>query len=797
MIDATISISVHGAETTDFHVQNAVHATASRALNMAAASARLSAFSALLDSLASDEIKSEERVNLTVEYFKSRNLEFSDNVQPVFPKAYRALANVPSLFDTLMDLERMYSLAISSHLEETRVLRLQLLEKLDVNQSSQGEDRFEQQKIFEFREELMIFDATRESLLGELRNSQKSEYRDFVVKACCVHNELLVLSNQQPVNSETIPLKIHAENTHAIANSFQKLVNEGDKMLEGAVIKLRRAPSQSMMAVGSLEGFLSGKNNGSQTPKTQDEEIATTNAVKSIPEQPSVSIDPELDNLINEIKEMGFTNDQATAALDLSKRNLQEAIITLLESPERVDRQIRDAATRKMLFSTSNRQQINRSISGGTSQQNLSKRPSSANLRRSNSNTFVKDKLNTTAARYPSNSPLAKKQTESSASSSNPAVSNSAAISSPLAFFQQKQAKISADIAAMAATAIGQSSLVESPIVSTNTPSMQLSNIQKGFTNFLGKAMGALNIDPASVSNEQNSKNETNSQINDDEEMSESFTTYFGTQVRTMYSLRFSIVPQLSDAIFAHDREHEQALRAQTSIGLYSNDLSGCILLVRASELHGYGLGKSANREFIKRCKQVTEFHFDDIEIQLQKALNMCPLNDYGIPIVKEGDFFITKHSNLPQVHVLFHLIVPDDNPELTSQSKVMIGYRNILKLSHARSINNLIVPLLFLPDQRNAVFPSSQLHQNEKPELSLFESNSDVVKRAEMILKCTRGVIIEQTRALKHAGDSSGVDKRGRSLQFVFTRKSEQQIVMQELFQEICGKFAEVFKAL
>ncbi|KAJ3056484.1 hypothetical protein HDU99_007401, partial [Rhizoclosmatium hyalinum] len=57
------------------------------------------------------------------------------------------------------------------------------------------------------------------------------------------------------------------------------------------------------------------------------------------------------------------------------------------------------------------------------------------------------------------------------------------------------------------------------------------------------------------------------------------------------------------------------------------------------------------------RCRQATEFHFDDVEIQIKKAMDARE----GGGVVQEGDFFVTKHSNIPQVHVLFHLIVGED----------------------------------------------------------------------------------------------------------------------------------------
>ncbi|KAJ3031379.1 UNVERIFIED_CONTAM: hypothetical protein HDU68_004458 [Siphonaria sp. JEL0065] len=773
-----------------------------------------------------------------VSYFKTHSATYSDAVQPVFPKAYHALINIPSLFDTLMELERTYALAVAANVEETLEQRKALIYSLENSRRSSLSSHHDDQgrlfadanqaqrrmSIAEAREELMIFDATRESLLAELRSSQKAEYRDFVIK---VHNELLILANQPPTESETATVKTHLKNTDAIASSIGKLVTEGDRVLEGAVGKLRRAPSHSMMRVGSLEGLLSGNNSGSSTPPAQE---------PAEPEStPLVSADPEMDHLVKEVKEMGFTEDQATAALDLSKRNLQQAITVLLETPELVEKQIRDTATRKMLFAANHpsqklslaQQQGQRSVSGG-SHKELHRTASSGSLKRSNSTNT--NPWNTTP-RLPGNSPLAAKRTDVAVSSDEVTTQEpqpqQPKTFSPFAFIQQQQAKISADFAAIAAAATGAPTpptVPQQPQSSsgTSTPATQFNNLQKGFTSFLGKAMEALHIEPLPLQQKQQQ-----SEGYQFDELSESFTAYFGTQVRTMYSLRVSVVPSLCDVVFhggsGLDSERD-ALRAQTAAGLYSNNLSGCIVLVKASLLQGYGLGRTANRAFIKKCKQATEFHFDDIEIQLQKAIDACPLDEFGNPALKEGDFFITRHSNIPQIHVLFHLIISeDDTPkELSSQSNIIIGYRNILKLAHLRDINNLTVPMLFLPENHSAqkkqsgessrastssaisTSPSrNSTNQTPQPQqLPILENTSLIQKRVETVLKSTKGLIIEQTRSIKHSGDSSGVDKRSRSIQFVMTLDaggSGGKVVripaVEDSFHAVCGKVAEVFR--
>jgi len=116
------------------------------------------------------------------------------------------------------------------------------------------------------------------------------------------------------------------------------------------------------------------------------------------------------------------------------------------------------------------------------------------------------------------------------------------------------------------------------------------------------------------------------------------------------------------------------------------------------------------------------------------------------------GDFFISKHSNMSQVHVIFHLasnerktdsesntINPRPNstpttpakatlklPDLSSRHPVIMGLRNILKTCITNNITTLTLPLLLTHEM------------NEEMTISW------VMKRAELVLKCLKGFMIE-----------------------------------------------------
>ena len=64
---------------------------------------------------------------------------------------------------------------------------------------------------------------------------------------------------------------------------------------------------------------------------------------------------------------------------------------------------------------------------------------------------------------------------------------------------------------------------------------------------------------------------------------------------------------------------------------------------------------------------------------------------------MQPGDFYITRHSNLSEVHVVFHLVSDSSvmSSELTSRHPVILGYRNILKACFRYDITTITLPLL------------------------------------------------------------------------------------------------------
>ena len=96
---------------------------------------------------------------------------------------------------------------------------------------------------------------------------------------------------------------------------------------------------------------------------------------------------------------------------------------------------------------------------------------------------------------------------------------------------------------------------------------------------------------------------------------------------------------------------------------------------------------------------------------------------------LRPGDFFITKHSNLSQSHIIYHLISDETNlstQEINSRHPVILGLRNILKISSKHDVTMLTIPGLL------------------RHEMSEDMTVPWCIRRAELIFKCAKGFMIE-----------------------------------------------------
>ncbi|RIA85821.1 hypothetical protein C1645_830227, partial [Glomus cerebriforme] len=264
----------------------------------------------------------------------------------------------------------------------------------------------------------------------------------------------------------------------------------------------------------------------------------------------------------------------------------------------------------------------------------------------------------------------------------------------------------------------------------------------------------------------------------DDSRLVESFTISLGNQVKVTHNLRL-LVSDMDELLkSSNDPARNMAYIAQTAADLYSQNLTAIILLLTPKDWPQYKLGKSANKEFFERCKESTEFHFDEVETQLKAIEKDYPIDGSDGPSLREGDFFITRHSNLPLVHVVFHLVIDFESiqeSELTNRSRVIDGLRNILRTVNRFDITTISLPFLMLPSNVDA----------------FSDSNFDeklLYRRGELILKCTKGSMIDNSRSSKHVTEKENDTK---TVSFLLPKTANEQ-----QFHEFRDLLTMIFRA-
>jgi hypothetical protein len=223
---------------------------------------------------------------------------------------------------------------------------------------------------------------------------------------------------------------------------------------------------------------------------------------------------------------------------------------------------------------------------------------------------------------------------------------------------------------------------------------------------------------------------------------SEMWTVSMGSQVRSTYTIRLS--SQTIPSLFKPppDAKQDLACRAQTLGVLYESGLRGIVIVVSPMEwnkiLNSVGCKRPVGtggkpspsvKALFDSCRRSTEFHFEKFEDQL-RSIDAKFNQDYA----KEGDVFVTKHSNLPLIHLVFFLI--SDTQELTNRSTSVSALRRIVKFAFEHDVCHVSLSLLLQPD---------------------LEESEMVDKRAEVVFKAIKGCLIESKGA-----------KDARTLQFL-----------------------------
>ncbi|KAM9228955.1 ferry endosomal RAB5 effector complex subunit 3 isoform 2-T2 [Dugong dugon] len=241
---------------------------------------------------------------------------------------------------------------------------------------------------------------------------------------------------------------------------------------------------------------------------------------------------------------------------------------------------------------------------------------------------------------------------------------------------------------------------------------------------------------------------EANGRIYEEQrKLEESFTIHLGAQLKTMHNLRLLRADMLD--FCKHKRNHRSGVklhRLQTALSLYSTSLCGLVLLVD-NRINSYS--------GIKRDSGNRNGGSDDKTKNTDRNyLNILP-----------GEFYITRHSNLSEIHVAFHLCVDDNvkSGNITARDPAIMGLRNILKVCCTHDITTISIPLLLVHDMSE--------------EMTI----PWCLRRAELVFKCVKGFMMEM------ASWDGGIS---RTVQFLVP-----QSISEEMFYQLSNMLPQIFR--
>eukprot|EP01134_Creolimax_fragrantissima_P004580 CFRG4580T1 len=199
----------------------------------------------------------------------------------------------------------------------------------------------------------------------------------------------------------------------------------------------------------------------------------------------------------------------------------------------------------------------------------------------------------------------------------------------------------------------------------------------------------------------------------------ESFSIQLGAQRKTSHLLRLIC----SDTHDLLSRQEGPEMRLLTAMSLYSDTFNAVVLLVDLNDPYKDNEGQT----FIKLCERTTEFHFQPIRRQIAKIREQPST-------LQPGDFYTTRHSNLNNIPIVYHLVVDQNvyRSDMNQRSPILAGIRNIMLSAFQHNVATLTVPLLLL----NTI----TLTQWKET----MDSERWCRTRAELVLKAVKGYMIE-----------------------------------------------------
>ncbi|KAI3382824.1 hypothetical protein SNEBB_011371 [Seison nebaliae] len=236
-----------------------------------------------------------------------------------------------------------------------------------------------------------------------------------------------------------------------------------------------------------------------------------------------------------------------------------------------------------------------------------------------------------------------------------------------------------------------------------------------------------------------------------------SFTVQLGSQMKTMHNIKLTKI-QFIDLLRLQKQNVSNLFeinpeRLMTTMNIFSDSLTGIAILEKSFSTDV--VEKNSNEEIFRRIvRSRTDYLFPLYDQQMKRIQEyMTTINASKEKNMSNiGNVYVTKHGNLDGTHVVFHVITNDmlsstankgqymnyriKNDGLSTNMKIAAhisrhptlthGIRHVLKACNYYQIRNVYLPLLMVD------------------ELTEDMTLQWVLKRAETVLKCVKGFLIQ-----------------------------------------------------
>ncbi|KAG0070447.1 hypothetical protein BGZ89_000690 [Linnemannia elongata] len=646
-----------------------------------------------------------------IENYRNHTSQFyTQPEENMFPEAYHTLVHspIPSLFDSILDLEREYAGEVDALLSARDAELNDIQTRHNNILAAEAPQRNLTQLMTRHIERMEVSQATWNSQLDDLQSMQRSKYQEFILELYAIYKrKQLHPSHKDTPNGNANGLAV-LDGKEMVAEAMRTIGARQSNVDGTPSYRAQQSPNSSsnnkdLPAVPPMvESQPNTPDAEEEVPQPLPELVPETSAtdvpeeivaVGSPPPPPAKSEDPELEQMIKSILEMGFDVEQAKGALLISNRDMDHAINLLLEQPDSIPRLVaakqkvealKESSARRQNRAQSSPQQPLPSLTGSPAS-NLSQPHTAQDPRVQNVNRLIDRSASVSHPRP--HIPGQNQGSSGGAATQKPW--------SPLPFFQQQRNAL---------------------LTNNSNPSV------KKFGGWLNKAIENLGLDDDFEDQNGSNRNggssgAAQSSHQQPSNLAESFTVVLGSShSKVTHNLRL-VVSDPSE-VFPSNRnksERDAAIQAQTASSLYGKNLTGLVQLVNIRDWAKYKGGQVCHQELFKACQTSTELHFDSIEKQLEALEDEIPLDGSTL---QEGDFVLTRHSNLPMIHVVFHLFYGSASDSAAAETEgtgagsnlfsqassfvpkpdFLSGLRNIMRTAHRHEITMLSLPFLMMP---------------------------------------------------------------------------------------------------